>query len=585
VTIEAVVDAQGLLTKDYVVLRLSWTRSFSTNDDASTSDLLGDNTHLFFTAASDASGAAGPIILPVPLPSSSSSSSSPSSPAASFNDVLAQGAMAGAAAAASTMDAMSSASSSSKKNKKHKKKGGGGKGCDQTGRAVYESSAVTAAASLENLVRDTIIGPILDVTLLQLQSPSSTTASYHGPVALIGNISPDTHASPTAPGARVRRRAKGELLVYVAHAAPFASAASSLVKGLQQSWARARSSCAAATGADGNASSSVEVLSYHAFGPIALKSSGASPLAFPLSMTAPLTLVAPGGTSRPGGGWVHAPGQEDERPELMAVRRALHERLRLPLNRPFFRSTCALRLAPPAPSAAAIDDDDENTGKGPQRLQDVHLGLPPSSVAGGTRHLVDGSYLFYHYLQDRVDDKGWGCAYRSLQTLVSFFRLSHYTTEPVPSHREIQQVLVNIGDKNPGFVGSREWIGSMEVGFFLDQALGLQWRSVSAPSGPELAERAAELAAHFDDQGTPVMMGGGSLAFTLLGVEWNEATGEVAFLILDPHYTGPEDLQSVQSKEVALEGYRATACGWRSPASFARNSFFNLCLPQRPNLY
>jgi hypothetical protein len=356
------------------------------------------------------------------------------------------------------------------------------------------------------------------------------------------------------------------------------------VKGLQQAWAHARSMRAGVT-ADGDSSSSVEVLSYYAFDPTALKSSGASPLAFPLSLTVPLTLVAPSGTSSPSSGWIHAPGQEDERPELLAVRRALHERLRLPLNRPFFRSTCALRLAPSAASAATNDDDDGNPAKGPQRLQDVHLGLPPSSVAGGTRHLVDGSYLFYHYLQDRVDDKGWGCAYRSLQTLVSFFRLSHYTTAPVPSPREIQQVLVKIGDKPVGFVGSREWIGSMEVGFFLDQALGLQWRSVSAPSGPELAERAAELAAHFQTQGTPVMMGGGSLAFTLLGVDWNEATGEVAFLILDPHYTGPEDLQTVQTKEVALEGYRATACGWRAPASFARNSFFNLCLPQRPNLY
>lgn len=34
------------------------------------------------------------------------------------------------------------------------------------------------------------------------------------------------------------------------------------------------------------------------------------------------------------------------------------------------------------------------------------------------------------------------------------------------------------------------------------------------------------------------MIGGGVLAYTLLGVAWDEATGQVAFLILDPHYTG-----------------------------------------------
>lgn len=97
--------------------------------------------------------------------------------------------------------------------------------------------------------------------------------------------------------------------------------------------------------------------------------------------------------------------------------------------------------------------------------------------------------------------------------------------------------------------------------------------------------QARELAAHFDKEGTPVMMGGGNLAFTILGVDWNEATGDVKFLVLDPHYTGAEDLATIQGKEVALEGYRATACGWRSPAAFSKQSFYNLCLPARPNVY
>lgn len=42
--------------------------------------------------------------------------------------------------------------------------------------------------------------------------------------------------------------------------------------------------------------------------------------------------------------------------------------------------------------------------------------------------------------------------------------------------------------------------------------------------------------------------GGGVLAHTILGVEWNEATGYVRFLILDPHYTGADDVRSVQDK-------------------------------------
>jgi hypothetical protein len=36
------------------------------------------------------------------------------------------------------------------------------------------------------------------------------------------------------------------------------------------------------------------------------------------------------------------------------------------------------------------------------------------------------------------------------------------------------------------------------------------------------------------------MIGGGVLAYTLLGVAFDEVTGSAAFLILDPHYTGGE---------------------------------------------
>lgn len=56
--------------------------------------------------------------------------------------------------------------------------------------------------------------------------------------------------------------------------------------------------------------------------------------------------------------------------------------------------------------------------------------------------------------------------------------------------------------------------------------------------GDEIPANARALAQHFTSQGTPVMIGGGVLAYTLLGVAFNKDTGEAAFLILDPHYTG-----------------------------------------------
>jgi len=42
--------------------------------------------------------------------------------------------------------------------------------------------------------------------------------------------------------------------------------------------------------------------------------------------------------------------------------------------------------------------------------------------------------------------------------------------------------------------------------------------------------------------------GGGVLAHTILGIDWNESTGDVKFLILDPHYTGADDLRIIQDK-------------------------------------
>ena len=38
------------------------------------------------------------------------------------------------------------------------------------------------------------------------------------------------------------------------------------------------------------------------------------------------------------------------------------------------------------------------------------------------------------------------------------------------------------------------------------------------------------------------------LAHTILGIDFNEVTGDVKFLILDPHYTGGENIKLIQDK-------------------------------------
>lgn len=110
----------------------------------------------------------------------------------------------------------------------------------------------------------------------------------------------------------------------------------------------------------------------------------------------------------------------------------------------------------------------------------------------------------------------------------------------------------------------------------LNGFLNVDSKIMSVASGGELAQKGTELAMHFETQGTPIMIGGGVLAHTILGVDYNQTTGELKFLILDPHYTGGEDLQVIQSK-----GW----CGWKNTDFWDKKSYYNLCMPQRPVLF
>ncbi|KAF3436673.1 hypothetical protein FNV43_RR19420 [Rhamnella rubrinervis] len=207
------------------------------------------------------------------------------------------------------------------------------------------------------------------------------------------------------------------------------------------------------------------------------------------------------------------------------ARKSLHLRLGLPFDRPLLRIANALDLF----TTDRVRSD--SIRKGSSFLKDVHIGIPKF---WGTMSQVQGSYEYYHYLQDGLNDSFLltkdhlcllaraGVAYRSLQTIISWFRLQHYTSVEVPSHREIQQSLVEIGDKDPSFIGSREWIGAIELSFVLDELLGVSCKVINVRSGAELPEKCRELALHFENQGTPIMIGGGVLAYTLLGVDYTK---------------------------------------------------------------
>ena len=110
---------------------------------------------------------------------------------------------------------------------------------------------------------------------------------------------------------------------------------------------------------------------------------------------------------------------------------------------------------------------------------DASLVSRPSYARKGldTETTVVHSHDSHHY-----DMQGWGCGYRSLQSICSWVGTSERNSRAkdskpqqsaVPSLHRIQEALVEAGDKPASFVGSKEWIGSYEVCIVLDQLFGV----------------------------------------------------------------------------------------------------------------
>jgi len=268
--------------------------------------------------------------------------------------------------------------------------------------------------------------------------------------------------------------------------------------------------------------------------------------------TVPLTAMLPA---------LHVNGTQALEHTTQEYRKNLHDRFLLPDDRSIFRKVLALY---------------SNRSYGPKHLINPHEGLnEPDVDGGGLVALVHGKYAYHHYMQDDFDDNIWGCAYRSLQTLCSWFWLQGYTERTYPMHREIQEALVAMGDKEEPFIGSKEWIGSMEVSYCLGHLYDVTCKTLHCSTGADLAYKGRELYTHFVEEGTPIMIGGGVYAHSIVGVKYNEQTGGVRFLIVDPHFVGNDNLKTVQNK-----GW----VGWKGPDFWNAYAHYNLCMPLRPRV-
>ncbi|KAG5468451.1 hypothetical protein LSCM1_02431 [Leishmania martiniquensis] len=213
-----------------------------------------------------------------------------------------------------------------------------------------------------------------------------------------------------------------------------------------------------------------------------------------------------------------------------------------------------------------------------------HRELAPASapsLPGAETLLTNGDYDYYHYRVDGFRDDGWGCAYRSLQTILSWLQHAGLVRAPVPSVRRIQEILCQVDpDKanRKSFVGSCDWIGTFEVMLVLQHYCpGLECTIKRLESGSDLDTDASAqflLAEHFRyPRASPVMIGGSSYAHTILGVHINVHTMEAQYLILDPHYSA----NPTQLKTAIKKGY----VGWKKASTFFEaGSWYNLCIPR-----
>ncbi|XP_014474432.1 PREDICTED: ufm1-specific protease 1 [Dinoponera quadriceps] len=203
-------------------------------------------------------------------------------------------------------------------------------------------------------------------------------------------------------------------------------------------------------------------------------------------------------------------------------------------------------------------------------LKNVHedLALPDN----GETYLIQGQYEYWHYGCDGFNDRGWGCGYRTLQTICSWVLSNESSKETVPSIDEIQKALVAVEDKDRTFIGSREWIGSFEVSVVLNQLYDILSKIIHVSSGRQLIDQVDNIKKHFEQFGSPIMMGGDKDCSSKCIVGLHAGSKGVYLLIVDPHFVGKAKNAGQLRNDRWVK--------WQNLNNFVDSSFYNLCLPQ-----
>lgn len=212
--------------------------------------------------------------------------------------------------------------------------------------------------------------------------------------------------------------------------------------------------------------------------------------------------------------------------------------------------------------------------------------LPAGPQPRGAVTLVRGPLRYMHYGVDGHADHGWGCGYRTVQTIMSWLA----PDEEPHSIPEMRQLLA----KQQSDPGARGWIGCQEAVILLDHPRGQAMVTARVVlrhvrSGAEASGLLPELAAHFAAGGGPCMVGGGGDVYskTVVGVALPVEGGssrrdEGALLIWDPHYSGGASRTANTHEPSRRELWDGGWVAWRPLSDALRaDSFYNVALPQR----
>ena len=189
--------------------------------------------------------------------------------------------------------------------------------------------------------------------------------------------------------------------------------------------------------------------------------------------------------------------------------------------------------------------------------------------------------MMYHYCCDGHDDRGWGCVYRNIQTLLAFYRASYqtttgakkYTNAVVHGNSAIPELyeITNFFGKNTDSKGTSMWIEPWQASKFLEKETGTTSRHVLYINGDRyldnlrftpleiytehgnaihtnFAEFDDEIKNYFHDNNNnkeskmyPIMIDNGTYSY-LIEDYVRTANMKDKIKLIDPHTTEPENV-------------------------------------------